>query len=137
MLGNDDIVTPGGDSSQSNPYMFTGRRLDAETGLYYYRHRYFHPKLGRFIHRDPIDNWENSIDTGNSYIYVGNNSPNWVDNLGLRTVVNIWDSGAVPGINVGHTSLQIGDDENPREDYVSFWPEEPAYPWSSLLFIRS
>ncbi|NRA39136.1 MAG: RHS repeat protein [Planctomycetes bacterium] len=37
-----------------NPYMFTGRRLDAETGLYYFRARYFDSELGRFISRDQL-----------------------------------------------------------------------------------
>jgi uncharacterized protein RhaS with RHS repeats len=30
-------------------YKFTGRELDAETGLYYYRARYFDANVGRFI----------------------------------------------------------------------------------------
>ena len=34
--------------------MFTGRRFDAETELYYYRARYYEPKLGRFLQTDPI-----------------------------------------------------------------------------------
>ncbi|MCA9200741.1 MAG: RHS repeat-associated core domain-containing protein [Planctomycetales bacterium] len=41
-------------SSVGNSYTFTGRRFDAETGLYQYRHRYFHAELGRFVSRDPI-----------------------------------------------------------------------------------
>ena len=36
-------------SSIGNPYAFTGRRLDDETGLYYYRLRYYSPALGRFL----------------------------------------------------------------------------------------
>jgi RHS repeat-associated protein len=32
---------------------FTGRQLEAETGLVYYRSRFFDPRLGRFISRDP------------------------------------------------------------------------------------
>jgi len=36
-------------SSVANPYYFTGRRLDTETGLYYYRARYYMPGLGRFL----------------------------------------------------------------------------------------
>ena len=38
----------------SNPYGFTGRRLDAETGLWYFRARYLDSELGRFISRDPL-----------------------------------------------------------------------------------
>jgi YD repeat-containing protein len=31
------------------PFKYTGRRLDPETGLYYYRARYYSPSLGRFL----------------------------------------------------------------------------------------
>jgi RHS repeat-associated protein len=39
-------------SSVDNPYMFTGRRYDTETGLYYYRFRYYSTLLGRFLQTD-------------------------------------------------------------------------------------
>jgi RHS repeat-associated protein len=42
-------------SSYANAYTYTGRQLDAETGLYYYRARFFAPQLGRFCGRDPIE----------------------------------------------------------------------------------
>ena len=38
----------------ANQVLFTGRRLDAESGLCYYRHRYYEPRLGRFTSRDPV-----------------------------------------------------------------------------------
>ena len=38
----------------SNNYGFTGRYLDQETGLNYFRSRYFSCELGRFINRDSI-----------------------------------------------------------------------------------
>ena len=41
-------------STVDNPYLFTGRRLDAESGLYYFRARYHDANLGRFISRDPM-----------------------------------------------------------------------------------
>jgi RHS repeat-associated protein len=37
-----------------NRFLFTGREYDAATGLYYYRARYYDPKLGRFISQDPL-----------------------------------------------------------------------------------
>lgn len=40
--------------SIQNYYGFTGRRYDAETGLYYFRARYYNAELGRFISRDPL-----------------------------------------------------------------------------------
>jgi RHS repeat-associated protein len=47
---------------------YTGQRLDTETGLYQYRNRYYHAKLGRFISRDPIG-YDGS--QWNLYEYVG------------------------------------------------------------------
>jgi len=35
-------------------YRFTSREFDAETGLHYFRARYYHDALGRFIGRDPL-----------------------------------------------------------------------------------
>jgi RHS repeat-associated protein len=34
--------------------MYTAQRLDAETGLFYFRHRYLNAEQGRFISRDPL-----------------------------------------------------------------------------------
>src|SRR5262249_22238421 len=48
-----DVIRPGGASLVANPFLFTGRRLDAEDSLYYYRARYLDTVEGRFISRDP------------------------------------------------------------------------------------
>ncbi|NUQ65008.1 MAG: RHS repeat-associated core domain-containing protein, partial [Pirellulales bacterium] len=37
-----------------NNALYTGREYDAETGLYYYRNRYYDSDLGVFVSRDPI-----------------------------------------------------------------------------------
>jgi RHS repeat-associated protein len=60
-------------------YGYTGRELDTETGLYYYRARYYDSKVGRFISEDPIG--FGAGDT-NLYRYVGNNSTNYTDPTG-------------------------------------------------------
>ena len=41
-------------SNHNNSYGFTGRYLDNETGLWYFRARYFSDEMGRFISRDPL-----------------------------------------------------------------------------------
>ncbi len=43
-----------GVSDYNNTTLYTGREYNPETGLYYYRARYYHAELGRFIGRDPI-----------------------------------------------------------------------------------
>lgn len=68
-------------SDLSQPYCFTGREFDLETGLHYCRARYYDPQIGRFIQRDPISfaggDW-------NLYGYVQNNPVNWGDPSGLE-----------------------------------------------------
>jgi RHS repeat-associated protein len=59
---------------------FTGREWDPEAGLYYYRARYYDPKVGRFISEDPIGF---SADV-NFYAYVENDPVNRTDPWGLR-----------------------------------------------------
>jgi RHS repeat-associated protein len=68
------------DASHPNRIMFTGREYDKETGLYYYRARYYNPQIGRFLQTDPV-----GYETGvNWYRYCVNNPLNCADPQGLR-----------------------------------------------------
>jgi RHS repeat-associated protein len=70
-------------SAIGNPYMFTGRRWDEESGLYYYRARHYDCESGRFLQMDP----EHYADGPNMYEFVVGNPANRLDPLG--TVVQI------------------------------------------------
>ncbi|MDD4938837.1 MAG: DUF6531 domain-containing protein [Candidatus Omnitrophica bacterium] len=69
-----------------NTYTFTGREFDKETGLYYYRNRYYDPKVGRFITQDPLG----MVDGPNMYAYVRNNPITFVDPWGWCKKTGWW-----------------------------------------------
>ena len=78
-----------GDYAKENPFRFSTKFTDDETGLVYYGHRYYSPSLGRFINRDPIEE-QGGL---NLYGFCGNNSVNRWDYLGNVTVNDIWEPG--------------------------------------------
>ena len=53
-LGGSFNVLTTQQSQIGNSVTYTGRQLDPESGLYYFRNRYYHPTIGTFIGRDPI-----------------------------------------------------------------------------------
>lgn len=62
-----------------NPFQYTGREWDSETGIYYYRARYYDVRTGRFVSEDP-----KGFEAGlNFYTYVDNRPANLTDPFGL------------------------------------------------------
>ena len=66
--------------SAMSGHSYTAREWDAETGLYYYRARYYDPRAGRFESEDPIGPRSGDL---NFYAYVGNNPVIAIDPTGL------------------------------------------------------
>ncbi len=69
----------GSSGSLVNPFQYTARESDSETGLYYYRARYYDPQTGRFITEDPIGFLGGDL---NFYAYAASSPTNFVDPLG-------------------------------------------------------
>jgi RHS repeat-associated protein len=68
-----------------NPFRYTARESDTETGLYYYRARYYDQNAGRFYNEDPID-----FAGGVNFYQYGMNQP--IDNsdpFGLKCITKI------------------------------------------------
>jgi RHS repeat-associated protein len=63
----DDFGVP--DRLTSSPVGFQGAWYDSETSLYYFRQRFYDPRTGRFLQRDPVNDPSNS---GNQYTFAGN-----------------------------------------------------------------
>jgi len=68
-------------SYYDNDYLYTGRRLDTESGLFYYRARYYDAALGSFLQRDPIGY---SAGDSNLRRYVENGPVSATDPEGLQ-----------------------------------------------------
>jgi len=67
------------ESLYGNPWTFTGRRLDQETGLIDFRSRMYSVDLGRFICRDPLEYVDGESMYGAYFV------PDSLDPLGLAT----------------------------------------------------
>ncbi|MFN4287535.1 MAG: RHS repeat-associated core domain-containing protein [Brevundimonas sp.] len=70
---------PPGLGAGGGVFGYTGRQYDAETGLYQYRARYYHPRLGQFLSTDPIG----TRDDPNLTLYVLGDPVNHTDPSGL------------------------------------------------------
>ncbi len=80
-----DFSTEKTTSSINNRFTFTGRKVDPESGLMYFRNRYYDSNLGRFVNRDPIG-YRGGINLLRGYFV-----PNGVDPSGLQSN-NLLDS---------------------------------------------
>ncbi|MCP4154190.1 MAG: hypothetical protein GY757_41070, partial [bacterium] len=86
-LGKDEFIfekpdpTEHKESRIGNNILFQGRNFEYETGLYYFRARYYHPELGRFLQNDPLG-YQDSM---NMYQAFNQNPVNFVDPMGLET----------------------------------------------------
>lgn len=117
-------------------YTYTGREMDYETGLYYYRARYYDPKVGRFITKDPIGFGGSDV---NLYVYVGNNPINLVDPTGQNVYSCVRPLSGVPFselikkyLGLGHNYLWV--DRMTQYTYGG-WGLAPANGYAALFVM--
>ncbi|WP_442872825.1 RHS repeat-associated core domain-containing protein [Bergeyella sp. RCAD1439] len=98
------------------PYLFNGKELDGETGLYYYGARYYDPRVSIFLNVDPLVE-----KTMQPYAYTNNNPIMLIDPTGMEAedppkngneflVGHIWTDkdGSWKRINGGWRSITEG-----------------------------
>ncbi|MCP4113091.1 MAG: RHS repeat-associated core domain-containing protein [Desulfobacteraceae bacterium] len=117
-----------GEYKDSNPYRFSTKFFDAETGLYYYGFRYYSAELGRWLNRDPTQ----EAGGYNLYVFVENNAVNHFDLLGLwirkSPNTHIWVAQAGDTLS----ELAMGEYSGNEADRECLWPvgdtEDNGYP---------
>ncbi|MDQ5987060.1 MAG: hypothetical protein CSYNP_02796 [Syntrophus sp. SKADARSKE-3] len=100
-FGNTSVTM---DGNIQQPYAFTGREFDKETGMYFYRARYYDPTVGRFVTKAPIGFAGGDV---NLYGYVSNNPVNWGDSFGLEAGVTVSQPAGWGSSSFGHVSTDI------------------------------
>jgi RHS repeat-associated protein len=71
-------------SAVGNAWLFTGRQLDEETGLYNYRARFYDSVKGRFLQRDSAGH----NDSMNLYEYANSSPATFLDPFGHSVVID-------------------------------------------------
>jgi RHS repeat-associated protein len=74
-----NVITSDGAYADDNPFRFSTKWFDTETGLGYWGYRYYSPELGRWMSRDPIEE-EGGLSL---YNYVLGRTINSIDLYGL------------------------------------------------------
>jgi RHS repeat-associated protein len=96
---------------------YTGREFDQETGLHYYRARYYDASIGRFISEDPVG--FGAGDT-NLYRYVGNSPTNFVDPDGQYALALSGGGLLLAGaFAIGGTLLVLSSSQSSTENFDS------------------
>jgi RHS repeat-associated protein len=101
-----ELLRATGAYAKANPFRFSTKFTDNESGLIYYGYRFYDPRNGRFINRDPIG----EADGYNIYRFSENDGVNNVDVLGLYIdfVYLTTGSGSSAGYNLGAAAANNG-----------------------------
>jgi RHS repeat-associated protein len=77
-----ELLSSSGSMATANPFRFSTKYQDDETGLLYYGYRYYNPNTGRWLSRDPI------AERGglNLYLFLSNDPLNRADFLALQGI---------------------------------------------------
>jgi RHS repeat-associated protein len=73
----------GGMGDSSNPFGFTGQELDDDTGLYYFKARFYDVDVGRFLSEDPAEGDFANPPSLHRYLYAFGNPTRFSDPEGL------------------------------------------------------
>lgn len=124
----------------ANPYQYTGRDFDSESGLYYYRARYYDAVAGRFTSEDPY----RSLFGLNRYKYVSNHPLTFNDPLGLsetcapngETQLTPWIPYSTSITPITGWALSWADETEGPHDPEGGSPAASEGIWKHILAVR-
>ncbi len=79
-------------------FRFAGEQLDAATGRYYLRARYYQPLTGNFVSADPLDGVDTDPLSQHKYLYANGDPVNRADPTGLFGMASV---SFAPSISIG------------------------------------
>lgn len=123
-----NIIRSTGDAADDNPFRFSTKYHDDETGLVYYGYRFYDPVFGRWLSRDPIK--ENG--GLNLYGFVRNSSVCSWDFLGLFGSGKMYN-----GVYFAGHSDFFGNDIFNYNLEDDAWDSNPFTPWGMHRHFRS
>jgi RHS repeat-associated protein len=74
-----EVIRSTGTMAAANPFRWSTKIQDEDSGLNYYGYRYYSPGVGRWLGRDPIG----ELPSANLYGFLGNSSLASIDVLGM------------------------------------------------------
>ena len=99
-----EVLRATGSYAAANPLRFSTKWQDEETGLLYYGYRYYAPREGRFISRDPIEE-QGGLSL---YAFCGNDGINRWDYLGQLSLKGFLKKAWKPLLAIGAGVLTAG-----------------------------
>jgi RHS repeat-associated protein len=104
-----NTISSSGTLASANVYRFSSKEFHANSGLYYYGYRWYHPNLQRWPNRDPLGELGfellrrsgESVESSsvNLYRFVGNDPLRNVDSIGLQFLRIAGPTGTLNGVS--------------------------------------
>jgi RHS repeat-associated protein len=113
--GNTHAQAPATQGFTPNKFGFTGHEYDAETGLIYFKSRYYDPEIGRFISADPYEGDSKTPISWNAYLYAHGNPLTFIDKDG-HAAIDAIEGFASAAINTlfAQTRLDVFDEHRAK-----------------------
>jgi RHS repeat-associated protein len=127
-----ELTRSSGTMAKVNPFRFSSKYQDEESGLLYYGYRYYNPTTGRWFNREPLG----ETASNNLYSFVNNDGINYLDYLGLTSVSSTGGASVTAASSPATPSTpkpQPNWDQQTRANIFPYDQPTWTYTWHSLI----